>query len=98
MEFNNNSAEEFVGADGIIPVEGKFYLVGELSTNPGTESGETASNYIFQQDHTTIANVSITSLKSAYNCIPDLRSPKLELGLSVNLEWQAGLVDNVTID
>lgn len=98
LEFNNNSAEEFVGADGIIPVEGKFYLVGELSTNPGTESGETASNYIFQQDHTTIANVSITSLKSAYNCIPDLRSPKLELGLSVNLEWQAGLVDNVTID
>lgn len=98
LEFNNNSAEEFVGADGIIPVVGKFYLVGELSTNPGTESGETASNYIFQQDHTTIANVSITSLKSAYNCIPDLRSPKLELGLSVNLEWQAGLVDNVTID
>ena len=98
LEFNNNSAEEFVGADGIIPVGGKFYLVGELSTNPGTESGETASNYIFQQDHTTIANVSITSLKSAYNCIPDLRSPKLELGLSVNLEWQAGLVDNVTID
>lgn len=98
LEFNNNSAEEFVGADGIIPVGGKFYLVGELSTNPGTENGETASNYIFQQDHTTIANVSITSLKSAYNCIPDLRSPKLELGLSVNLEWQKGLVDNVTID
>lgn len=98
LEFNNNSVEEFVGADGIIPVGGKFYLVGELSTNPGTENGETASDYIFQQDHTTIANVSITSLKSAYNCIPDLRSPKLELGLSVDLTWEAGLVDNVTIN
>ena len=31
------------------------------------------------------------SLKSAYNVIPDLRSPKLEFGLSVNLEWKEGL-------
>ena len=30
-------------------------------------------------------------LGAAYNTIPDLRTPKLELGLSVNLQWQAGL-------
>lgn len=30
-------------------------------------------------------------LGAAYNTIPDLRTPKLELGLSVNLEWQAGI-------
>ena len=30
-------------------------------------------------------------LGAAYNTIPDLRTPKLELGLSVNLAWQAGL-------
>ena len=31
-------------------------------------------------------------LGAAYNTIPDLRTPKLELGLSVNLAWQAGLI------
>ena len=30
-------------------------------------------------------------LGSAYNTIPDLRTPKMELGLSVNLTWQTGL-------
>ena len=33
---------------------------------------------------------------AAYNVIPDLRTPKMELGLSVNLAWQTGL--NFTID
>lgn len=91
LEFVNNGSEPFTGADGIIPVNGKFYLVGQLtSQSPNTN--------VFKQDHYTKATVTINSLKNAYNCIPDLRSPKLELGLSVDLEWQPGLVDNVTIE
>ena len=91
IEMTNNSAEAFTGADGIVPVGGKFYLVGQLtSTDDHTK--------VFEQDHKTVANVTIKSLKSAYNCIPDLRSPKLELGLSVDLTWEAGLVDNVVIE
>ena len=97
LEFVNNTGEDFVGHDGIVPAGGKFYLVGQLTTNANGD-GETVSDYIFEQDHTTIANVTINSLKSAYNCIPDLRTPGLELGLSVDLEWQSGLVDNVTIE
>ena len=33
-------------------------------------------------------------LGKAYNTIPDLRSPKLELGLSVDLTWQQGITFN----
>lgn len=91
LEFINNGEEAFTGADGIVPVGGKFYLVGQLTSTD-------ANKKVFEQDHITKANVTINSLKSAYNCIPDLRSPKLELGLSVDLDWQAGLVDNVTIE
>lgn len=91
IEMTNNSAEAFTGADGIVPVGGKFYLVGQLtSTDDHTK--------VFEQDHKTVANVTIKSLKNAYNCIPDLRSPKLELGLSVDLNWIAGLTQDVTID
>lgn len=98
LEMTNDSGADFVGADGIVPAGGKFYLVGELvsSTAVGTD-GDGSSLKVFEQDHKTIARVTINSLKSAYNCIPDLRSPKLELGLSVDLTWQQGLVYDVTI-
>lgn len=98
LEFVNNTGEDFVGHDGIVPAGGKFYLVGQLTTDPTTGGNNKTNNYIFEQDHTTVANVTISSLKSAYNCIPDLRTPGLELGLSVNLEWESGLVNDVTIE
>lgn len=91
LEFVNNTEDAFVGKDGIVPVGGKFYLVGELANT-------TDHQKVFEQDHTTTANVTINSLKSAYNCIPDLRSPQLEFGLAVDLEWQEGLVDEVVIE
>lgn len=94
LEMTNASGSDFIGKDGIVPAGGKFYLVGNLVSE--TQAGGALK--VFEQDHKTIAKVTITSLKSAYNCIPDLRSPKLELGLSVDLEWQKGLEYEVTID
>lgn len=91
LEFVNNSPSAFKGVDGIVPVGGKFYLVGRLTNTA-------AHHNVFFQDHNTIATVTINSLKNAYNCVPDLRAPKLELGLSVDLEWQEGLKQDVTIE
>lgn len=90
IEMENKSAEAFTGADGIVPVGGKFYLVGQLTSTDDHPK-------VFEQDHKTVANVTIISLKNAYNCIPDLRSPKLELGLSVDLVWEKGLVQDIEI-
>lgn len=90
LELVNESGAAFTGKDGIVPAGGKFYLVGELEANND-------HNKVFEQDHKTIARVTINSLKSAYNCIPDLRAPRLELGLSVDLKWEEGLVDDVEI-
>lgn len=99
LEMTNNSGSDFVGVDGIVPAGGKFYLVGELisSTTEGTDDDGNALK-VFEQDHKTIAKVTINSLKSAYNCIPDLRAPRLELGLSVDLTWKQGLEYEITID
>lgn len=38
-----------------------------------------------------------TGLGSAYNTIPDLRTPQLELGLSVDLTWQQGLQFDINL-
>lgn len=93
LEMTNESGAAFTGADGIVPAGGKFYLVGELVS----ETQDGGALKVFEQDHKTVARVLINSLKSAYNCIPDLRAPRLELGLSVDLTWEAGLVYDVTI-
>lgn len=93
LELTNNTGAAFTGVDGIVPNGGRFYLVGKLVPEAGT-----ADNLVFKQDYTTTAKVNITSLAHAYNCIPDLKNPKLELGLSVDLNWQAGLSQDVTIE
>ena len=58
----------------------------------------TGTNRVFIQDYTTKANFTINSLKNAYVTIPDLRASKLQLGLSVDLSWRAGLTYDVTIE
>lgn len=93
LELTNNTGKAFTGIDGIVPDGAKFYLVGQLVPQEGK-----ADNKVFAQAYNTKANVTITSLAHAYNCIPDLKNPKLELGLSVNLEWTEGLVQDITID
>lgn len=93
IELTNNTGAAFTGVDGIVPAGARFYLVGELEPQTSV-----ANNRVFEQAYNTKANVTINSLAHAYNGIPDLKNPKLELGLSVKLEWTAGLVDDVTID
>ncbi|MCI6339005.1 MAG: hypothetical protein MR802_14005 [Prevotella sp.] len=55
-------------------------------------------NRVFIQDYTTKAKFTINSLKNAYVTIPDLRASKLQLGLSVDLQWRTGLTFDVTIE
>ena len=86
VELVNTSDKDFYGADGIVPIGAKFYLVGQLAATAATETG----NQVFKQDYTTTARFSIKDLKSAYVNIPDLKSPQLEIGMSVDLSWKSG--------
>lgn len=100
IELTNNSGGDFYGADGLIKAGATFYLVGQLDlanlgTNGNNTSGRTS---VFEQDYTTVATFTISSLKNAYNCIPDLRGTQLALGLAVDLEWKDGVVFDVTIE
>lgn len=96
IELTNNSGVAFRGFDGIIPAGGKFYLVGQL--DPKSKTVENVTNpAVFMSDYKTTMNLNITSLKNAYNTIPDLRSTKLQLGLSVDLVWKQGIQFDVEI-
>lgn len=97
IELTNNSNAAFRGYDGIIPIGGKFYLVGKLDPTSKVVAGVT-NPAVFMSDYQTTLNLTIKSLKDAYNTIPDLRSTKLQFGLSVDLEWKTGIEFNVDIE
>ena len=80
--------DSYSGADDTLP---KSYD-GRYPVKAGS-----GNNRVFVQDFTTTANFTIKSLKNAYVTIPDLRASKLQLGLSVDLNWQSGLVFNVDL-
>ena len=54
-------------------------------------------NRVFVQDYVTTANFKIKDLKSAYNCIPDLRTSGINVGLAVDLDWKSGITFDVEI-
>lgn len=99
IELENNAAD-FYGADGLIPKGSKFYLAGTLdlkATNGVTKPNDSNVDHVFVKDHTTVANFTIKDLKKAYNCIPDLRTSKINVGLAVDLSWKEGITFNVEI-
>lgn len=94
VEFQNTGSDFYGYQKQLIPAGGKFYLIAELdpAATGATAPGEyTTLNQVFKQDFTTVVKLNITSLKNAYNVIPDLRAPQLEFGMSVDLKWQTGM-------
>lgn len=110
LEFLNNSGQDFMGVDGVVKNNCKFYMIARLdpkdSSTEASGQGNTG-NKVFAQDYKTIANFSFGvgtadtnhdgvsdtpgGFGNAYVTIPDLRTPKLELGFSVDLHWQEGI-------
>lgn len=98
IELKNNSGMDFYGQDGIIPKDAKFYLVGKLDPDATTETTNPNNvDRVFVQDHITKANFNITNLRGAYNCIPDLRTSGINVGLAVDLSWQEGITFDVNL-
>lgn len=107
VELENNTGNVFRGHNNeLIPAGAKFYMVAQLNPSNGKIDGQasTTLKQVFKQDYVTTANLSINAndgndhdkgLGAAYNVIPDLRTPALSIGLSVDLTWQTGLTFNV---
>ena len=106
--------KSFYGLSGYINAGQKFYLIGELDPESTTldpvdwskqtsfEYGDTGygADRVFIRDAVTTATFTIgkDALQRAYSTIPDLRSTQMFFGLSVDLQWKAGLNFNVIID
>ena len=98
IEFLNNG-NDFYGANGWVRKGTKFYLIGKMvPTGDGNNVKSGSLTQVFKQDYYTTIEATVNNLKKAYNVVPDLRLPQLELGLSVNLTWQAANTYSVTLE
>lgn len=89
LEFENNSDKDFISDNGVIYRGTKFYML--ASVIPPGELG--IQKRVMTRGHMTVVNLAISSLKSAYNALPDLSSDKLRLFDTVVggiREWQVG--------
>jgi len=86
LEFQNDSDKDFEGSTGIVYQGTKFYLIGEIEPKLDADKPK-ASNRVFTQDHITTVQFTVKSLEKAYNVLPDLMSPRLELGLELTPQW-----------
>ena len=89
LEFENNRTTAFISENGVIYPGTKFYMVASVIP-PGT--GEIGKR-VMTRGHMTVVNLTIGSLKTAYNALPDLSSDKLRLFDVVEAgirEWKPG--------
>lgn len=89
LEFENNSGAAFTSENGVIHPGTKFYMLASV-VPPGT--GEVGKR-VMTRGHMTVVNLTINSLKTAYNALPDLSSDKLRLFDVVTAgirNWQLG--------
>lgn len=88
LEFRNDSGAAFHGANGcIIPAGGTFYLLGTLEISKMTAAQRNGIDCVFMPDHVTKVSVTVNSLAKAYNVIPELRDPQLEIGVKTEMKW-----------
>jgi hypothetical protein len=96
LEFKNNSDIEFKGLNGVVLPETKFYLVGEVDPSVFAEDSRTnIRDRVFTQDYITTLNMKVTGLSKAYNVVPNLLSPRLELGVELKVNWESTTPEEV---
>lgn len=97
LEFTNNSDTAFEGLNGTVYPGTKFYLVGEIVPKSVDVDPEVYDNRVFTQDHITTVSVTVNSLAKAYNVLPNLMSPRLEMGIELTPKWEQATTTDVIL-
>lgn len=98
LEFeNNNDNLTFTGVNGCyVYPHTRFYLVGKIQWTPKQNIVDDKDKRVFTKDHITTVNLTVTTLKKAYNLLPSLLTGHLELGIEVS-DWMAATPDVVIL-
>ena len=94
LEFE--SKVDFKGYNGYVYAGTKFYLVGEIVPEM-KDAPKPYENRVFTQDYTTTIAVTVNSLTKAYNVLPNLLSPRLEMGIELTPQWEQATTTDVIL-
>ena len=98
LEFQNSTGNTLHGQQGDILPWCRFYLVGvlDITTIDAADRPDGVSS-IFVQNRKTVVNAKVAGLENAYNTVPDLRDPQLEIGIVTEMKWKPVTPDNVQL-
>ena len=82
LELRNDTGKAFTGADGLVLPGAKFYLLGTIEL-----PSDGSFTRVFEKDHVTQINCTVSSLTEARTAVPDLEHPNLTLGVRVDINW-----------
>ena len=97
LEFKNTTGNTLHGQQGDILPKAKFYLAGELDPNAVSVRPQ-GVNSVFLKDHKTHVTAKVKSLAGAYNTVPDLHAPQLEIGVVADMKWDQITPKSVKLD
>lgn len=101
LEFRNNTGYTRRCQQGDILPWCKFYIAGVLTLGPDsgvTQPSQESLSTVFSRDHKTTVTVRIDGLRNAYNTVPDLHSPQLEIGLVAEMKWAQVTPQSITLN
>lgn len=100
LEFKNTTGLTRRGQQGDILPWSKFYLAGVLDPSDGVRPQSSTETFrsVFSRDHKTVIRVKVTGLANAYNTVPDLRSPQLEIGVVAEMKWDQLTPQSLVLD
>jgi len=87
LEFRNITSSSFSCQQGVVRPGCNFYLAGELKPGEGTKPSQEQINSVFSRDYKTTVYIRVNKLENAYNTVPDLRDPQLEIGVVADMDW-----------
>jgi len=90
LEFKNTTNVTRYCTQGDILPSCKFYLVGVFKAP--------SSGRVFTKDQKTIVKVKVGGLQNAYNTVPDLHDPQLEIGVLAEMNWSAITPQSLVLD
>lgn len=100
LEFRNDSGAYLYGVrECIIRPGAKFYLIGTLVYDNGTQPGGETMKSVFVKDHITSVDVTFPSaaLAYCYELLPALNSPDLKVAVNAKFNWDAATPKNYQI-
>ena len=95
LEFQNNSSTTFTGLNGVVYPGTRFYLAG--SVEPKAAPQADYEKRAFTKDYITHVGITVASLAKAYNVMPDILAPHLEIGVSLTPQWIMAKPTNVEL-